>query len=132
MIGRAVAVGYVGTVAGLAAYGFATGSTEMILLAAAIALPSSVAGMIGFYVAVGLLAQVPGANPDSASGSGSCSAEGVCTSSSTGGAATWWLFTSDVLGVAALTAAAIANVWLAHRLWSMLRRGAKVDEQESV
>ena len=105
----------------LAAYGFATGSTETIVLAGALTLPCSVPAAIGFYLAVGLLALVPGANPDTAGGSGSCSAEGVCTSSSTGGAATWWLFTSDVLGVAALTAAAIVNVLLVSRAWTGLR-----------
>ena len=112
MIGRVVAVGYVAAVVSVAAVGFATGSTEKILLAGALALPSSVAGVIGFYLAVGLLAQVPGANPGSSSGSGSCSSGGVCTSTSNGGAAPWWLFTSDVIGVAALTAAAIVNVWM--------------------
>jgi hypothetical protein len=109
-------------VTGFAAYGFATGSSEKILLAGALALPSSVAAGIAFYLAVGLLALVPGANPSGSSGSGSCSADGVCTSFSTGGAAAWWLTASDVLGVVALAAAAIANVWLAGEVWRDINR----------
>ena len=63
---------YVLVVAVLAAWGFVTGSTALILAATALALPAGVVAIVGYYVLYGLLGVVPGANPDSASGS-SCS-----------------------------------------------------------
>lgn len=109
MIGRAVAAAYVLTVAALAAVGFVTESTAPILVAGVLSLPTSVPAVIAFYVVYGLLAQVPGANPDSSSGS------------SSGDLATWFAVTTDVVGVLALTAAAVVNVVVVARL---LRRRA--------
>lgn len=112
MIGRVLAAAYVLSVAPLATVGFATGSPAPILVAALLCLPTSVPAGIGFYVVVGLLGQLPGANPDSSSGSTACSPDGICTSTSTGDAATWFLVSSDVLGVTALVAAAVLNLLL--------------------
>ncbi|WP_243056275.1 hypothetical protein [Nocardioides sp. SR21] len=126
MTGRAVAASYVGTVAAVAGWGFATDTTAPILLAAALALPSSVPGMIGFYVAYGLLALVPGANPSSSSGSASCSPSGECVSSTTGGLAPWFAVTTDVVGVLAMAGAALLNVLV---LRSLLRARASGRER---
>jgi hypothetical protein len=112
MTGRPVAAAYVATVAALAGAGFAHESTAAILLATALAFPSGVAGLVAFYLAYGLLALVPGASPDTSSGSASCTADGVCTTSTTGDVASWFPFATDAIGVFALTAAAIANVLL--------------------
>ena len=120
--GRLAAAAYVAAVAGLATLGFAADSTAAILLAAALTLPVGVPAVVGYYVAYGLLALVPGANPSASSGSASCTADGLCTSSTTGDAATWFLVTADVLGVVALTAAAVANVLLARFALTRLRR----------
>lgn len=110
--GRVAVLAYVGTVAAIAAVGFSTDSTGAILLAGLLALPTSVPAAIAYYVGYGLLAQLPGANPDSASGSMSCSAAGQCQDSSTGGLATWFAFTADVVGIAALVVSAALNVVL--------------------
>jgi hypothetical protein len=101
---------YVLTVAVVSTFGFTTESTAAILLAAFLALPSSVPAVIGYYIAYGLLAQIPGANPSSSTGSGSCSADGDCQTSTTGDAALWFTITTDVVGVLALTGAALLNV----------------------
>ncbi len=68
---------YVLTVGAIATYGFAADSTAAILTAAALALPTSIVAVPGFYLAYGLLALVPGANPSSSSGSGGCTPGGV-------------------------------------------------------
>ena len=112
MTGRLVAAAYVATVAALAGAGFALASTAAILLAAALTLTSGVAGLAAFYLAYGLLALVPGANPDTSGGSASCTADGVCTTSTTGDLASWFQLATDAIGVFALTAAAIGNVLL--------------------
>ncbi|MGY2700633.1 hypothetical protein [Nocardioides sp. HB32] len=122
MIGRLVAMAYVGAVAGLAGAGFAGDSTVAILSATALALPSGLAGLVAFYAAYGLLALVPGANPDASSGSGSCNAAGACESSSSGDLASWFQITTDAIGVFMLTAAAITNVLVAHWLLTRSRR----------
>jgi hypothetical protein len=108
----AASVAYVLAVAVLATIGFAAGSTATILVASALALPVSLVAVPAYYVAYGLLALIPGANPDSASGSGSCTPAGECTISSTGDPAAWFTATTEVLGVLALVLAAVANVAL--------------------
>ena len=122
MTGRVVAAAYVVVVATIATVGFTTGSTAAILLAAALSLPASVPAMIGFYLVYGLLAQVPGANPDSSSGSMSCTAAGECSGSSSGDLATWFVVATDVVGILALTVAAVLNVLLVRMVW----RGRRV------
>ena len=122
----ALQAAYVLAVALLATYGFAgAGSTAAILTAAALALPTSVVAVPGFYLAYGLLAQVPGANPSSGTSFGGCSPEGDCYEHTTGDLAPWFAVTTDVLGVLALTAAALLNVVL---LRMLARRRGPVDD----
>jgi hypothetical protein len=101
---------YALTVAMLATLGFTTESTSTILLAAFLALPSSAVTVPAYYGVYGLLAQVSGANPSSSTGSASCAPNGNCQSSTTGDAAAWFTLATDVVGIVALTAAALLNV----------------------
>ena len=102
---------YVLTVAAVATVGFVAESTAVILLAALLSLPVSVIALPGYYVAYGLLTLVPGANPSTSSGAGACNANGVdCDWSSTGDPASWFQVATSVLGVIALTCAAMLNV----------------------
>jgi len=105
-------VAYLLAVAGLATWGFAAGSTATILLTVLLALPAGPAALVAYYVAYGLVALVPGANPDANSGSATCSPTGGCQVSTTGDLATWFALSADVIGVLLLTAAAVANVVL--------------------
>lgn len=105
-----VASTYVLTVAAVATQGFTTESTGTILLAAFLALPSSAVAVPAYYAAYGLLALVPGANPSSSTGSASCSSAGDCQTSTSGDLADWFALTTDVVGILALTAAAVLNV----------------------
>jgi hypothetical protein len=116
MIWRIVPVAYVATVAITSTIGFSTGSTAAVLLAGALALPASVPAIVGFYLAYGLLALVPGASPGSSSGSATCTPEGACHESSTGDLAAWFVVTTDVAGILLLTAAAVLNVAFVRRL----------------
>ncbi|HEU5037223.1 MAG TPA: hypothetical protein VFT70_09460 [Nocardioides sp.] len=121
MTGRAVAAAYVATVTGLAALGFAGDSTAVILLAAALTLPSGVPAVVGYYVAYGLLALAPGANPSVSTGT-SCNSIG-CVSSLTGGPAPWFAVTTDLLGVVALAGAALVQVLLVRLVLRGRRKG---------
>ena len=118
---------YTAVVAGLAAAGFITDSPAPILLAAALTLPASIVAVPGYYVVYGLLALIPGANPSSSSGSMSCTADGVCHGSVTGLPATWFLVATGVLGVLALTGAAVLNVVALRMLTIRRRAGAMSD-----
>lgn len=117
---------YVLAVATLATIGFATGSTPAILAAAVLALPSSLVAVPVFYVAYGLLALVPGANPSSSSGTGFCTPGGECEVSTTGDLAGWFVIATDAFGIIALTAAAVTNVVLL-RLLLAARRTASAS-----
>jgi hypothetical protein len=103
---------YLLVVVGLAAWGFVAGSTATILLAVLLALPAGPVALVGYYVAYGVLALVPGANPDTSSGSATCSPSGACQVSTTGDLATWFAVSTDVIAVLLVTAAAVANVVL--------------------
>jgi hypothetical protein len=117
-----VATGYVLAVAAAATVGFVTGSPVPILLAAAATLPASLLSMPLFYLAYGLLALVPGANPSSSSGSGSGTVDGVVTSHTTGDPAAWFTVTTHVAGVLLLAAGAVADVVLVRALAAGRRR----------
>jgi hypothetical protein len=119
---RVVGSAYVLGVAVIAGAGFIADSTPPILIAALLSLPASVIALPGYYAAYGLLALVPGANPDSSSGGGSCTAEGVCTSWTTGDLAPWFLVTTNVLGVLAFTLAALLNLLAVRLLMARPRR----------
>lgn len=112
-------------VAVVAAVGFFGDSTPTILLAAVLSLPASVIAIPGYYLTYGLLALVPGANPSESSGSGSCTGGGDCSVSTTGDLADWFQVTTDVVGVLALTCAALLNV-LTLRILTTRRRSARV------
>lgn len=124
-----MAFAYVMAVATVATLGFTEGSTLMILIAALVTLPSSVIAVLAYYVAFGLLAQVPGANPGGSAGSGSCSANGICRGSTTGDPAAWFTHTTEVIEVLALTAAAVLNVALvvAARVASRRNRAQPIE-----
>jgi hypothetical protein len=124
--GRIVAGAYVATVAITATIGFTTDSTAAILLAVLLTLPSGVPAVVGYYLVYGLLAQVPGANPDSVSGYESCTADGECHGSTTGELVTWFAVTTDLIGIVALTAAALLDVVLV-RLLLRLRGSASAS-----
>jgi hypothetical protein len=115
---------YVLLVAVLAAVGFLSDSTPPILLAAFLSLPVSVIALPGYYAVYGLLALVPGANPSvSSSSARSCTEDGVCSRSVIGEQAGWFVVTTEVAGVLALTCAALLNV-LALRVLTA-RRGSR-------
>lgn len=101
---------YVLGVTAVATWGFATESTAGILLAVLLALPMGVPALVGYYLVYGLLAQVPGANPDSSSGSSRCSPGGACHESAIGDPAAWFTYSMEAVGVLALLAAAVLNV----------------------
>jgi hypothetical protein len=96
-------------VAVVSTLGFITGSRPAILLAAILTLPGSVVAIPAFYVVYGLMAQIPGANPSTATGSSSCGANGDCQASTTGDVAAWFTLATGFVGILALTAAALAN-----------------------
>ena len=116
---------YALAVAVIATIGFTTGSTFLIVLSALLSLPSCVLAVPGYYVAYGLLALVPGANPSSSSQSGSCTPSGDCLSKTTGDLAVWFNVTSEIIGVLALTAAALLNVAVLRNLTA--RRRARMQ-----
>ena len=109
---RLVAAAYVAVVTGLAAIGAFSDSSWSLAGAALLSLPVSVVATVGYYLAYGLLAKVPGASPDLVSGSASCTAADVCRGTPTGGLAPWFSVTTDLVAVALLAAAAVADVVL--------------------
>lgn len=119
-----ISCAYVLAVAVLATWGFTGESTAVILLAALLALPWSIATVPGYYVAYGLLGLVPGANPSTSTGSSSCSGGGTCRSSSTGDLASWFAVATDTLGILALTLAAVLNVIMLRIVVTAVRRPA--------
>lgn len=112
---------YVLGVAAVSALAFSSGSTPMILIAALFALPSSVVALPAYYVVYGLLALLPGANPASSTGSGSCAPNGDCQVSTTGDAAAWFTFATGAVGIIALTAAALLNAVVLRNLFAARR-----------
>lgn len=127
VVGLTLGSTYIVVVAVTATVGFSTDSTRTILIAAALGLPSSLFAVPAFYAAFGLLALVPGANPSSSSGSGYCTRDGDCEWTSTGDPAAWFLPTTDVLGIVALTGAALLNVVLLTLLIRVARRPGRGD-----
>jgi hypothetical protein len=119
---------YVLVVTVVATCGVVTGSTATIVVAALLALPSSVLAIVGYYLAYGLLALVPGANPSIATGSGSCGVGGACQETSTGDPPFWFTLTTEVGLVIALTAAALLNVVLLRLVLRRRRRSVPVDD----
>lgn len=119
---------YVLIVAATATFGFVRESTPTILLAAALSFPASVIALPGYYLVYGLLAAVTNANPSDASGSTSCTADGDCTGSTSGDPAVWFQVTTELLGILALTCAAVLNAFLLYRIAERRRRARDVEK----
>ena len=116
---------YVVAVALLATVGFIGESPWPIVLAAVLALPASIVALPSYYVVYGVLALIPGANPSSSSGSVTSAADGrILTSVVTGTPAVWFTITTQILGILALSLAAVVNVLLLRAL-AARRRGSK-------
>jgi hypothetical protein len=122
---------YVLGVAGTATTGFLVDSPWPILLAAAASLPASLVAMPLFYVVTGLLGLVPGANPSASSGSGSGPAGSTGTETVSGDAAGWFTVTTAVVGVTALTLAAVADVLVVRRLAARRKAAARPLDQSA-
>lgn len=106
------ALAYVMAVTVLAAAGFASGQALLIGIAALVTLPASIAAVPAIYLAAGLLALVPGANPSHTSSSSYVSPQGAEVVRESGAPAVWYLTSIDVAGVVLLAVAAVANVLL--------------------
>jgi len=116
---------YVAAVASIAAVGFFHDSPWPILLAALLAIPLSVVRVPCYYIGYGLLSFIPGASPSSNTGSGGFAADGhTLPSAGTGMPAAWFTTTTDLIGILALTLAAILNVLLLQALAARRRRSA--------
>ncbi|HTW15644.1 MAG TPA: hypothetical protein VMF51_10970 [Nocardioides sp.] len=113
---RVAECGCVAVVAAVAVLGFTTDSTGLILLAAVLTLPAAGIAVPAYYVAYGVLAQIPGANQSRSSGTATCEPDGTCETSSGDGLASWFAITTDVVGILALTGAAVLNVVLLRKL----------------
>jgi hypothetical protein len=101
---------YVAAVTVMAAVGFVAETPVPILLAALLTLPASLVALPSYYLTYGLLAWITGANSETSSGYGGGSADGSVTWSVVmGGPPAWLTLTSGLLGVLALTAAAVTN-----------------------
>ena len=108
-------VAYVLVILAIAVWGFTSGSsasTAFILLAVLLTVPMGVPVLVGYYMDFALLGLVPGANPDHSSGVTECTAGGTCHGWSTGDPAPWFIDATHVIGILALTAAAVLNVVL--------------------
>jgi hypothetical protein len=113
---------YVVVVGSLAAVGFIGQSPWPILLAALLAVPASLVAVPCYYVVYGLLALLSGANPSSSSGSGTVAPDGSTVSSVTTGApSALFTTTTHVLGILALTVAAILNILIVRTLLTRRR-----------
>lgn len=121
---------YVVAVALIAAVGFNEQSPWPILLAALLAVPSSIVALPLYYLAYGFLALIPGANPSSSSGFATFAPDGsMLTSISTGMPAAWFTITTFILGILALTVAALVNVLLLRALAARSRSKVPVTTQ---
>ena len=117
-------------VALIAALGFTEQSPWPILLAALLAVPTSIVAVPCYYLAYGFLALIPGTKPSSSSGATTFAPDGrMLTSVSTGMPAAWFTITTVVLGILALTVAAFANVLLIRVLAVRRRSSVPVTTQ---
>jgi len=111
----------------IATVGFTEESPWPILLAAVLTLPASIVAVPCYYVAYGILALVPGANPSSSTGYGTQSAPGSkVTSVVTGAPAAWFTVTALVLGILTMTVAALLDVLLFRAFAARRRKTGEV------
>jgi len=109
---------YVAVLALVAAVGFIEQSPWPVVVAALLALPASIVTLPCYHVVYGVLA-----NPSSSTGSSSSDAYGnTLTTVTTGTPAAWFTLATHVLGILALTAAALLNVLLLRALAARRRR----------
>ena len=110
-----VAWSYVAVVAVLAVIGFLRVDATVLTVVVVGTLPASVLAIVAGYVVIGLLGQIPGANPAHASGSGF----GVVTSgahlsqATEHGPAAWFLAAGPVVLTCCFIAAALGTAVLA-------------------
>ena len=104
------AVAYVLTVAVLATSGVVSETPAPLLWAIALTLPTSVVTTVGYYLAYGFLALVPGANPPS------------------GELATWFAVTTGLMAVLQVAVAASVNVVLLRLAVRRMRSRVPVDD----
>ena len=79
-----VALAYLAVVAVPATVGFVLGEAWLVLTAVVLTIPASVVALPAYYLGYGLLALVPGTNPDHSTGSGAVSPDGHVVSVETG------------------------------------------------
>ncbi|MEO9151804.1 MAG: hypothetical protein ABI243_05335 [Lapillicoccus sp.] len=101
---------YVVVVAVIAAVGFVGHTPLPIIGAAVLAAPASAGLVPCYYLAYGLLAQVPGANPATSSGHGTVMPDGTRVDVVDGAQAVWFVVTTQTLGIVTLALAACLNV----------------------
>jgi hypothetical protein len=119
----------VAAVASIAAVGFFNDSPWPVLLAVLLAIPLSFVTVPCYYVVYGLLSFIPEANPSSNTGSEGVAADGhILPSISTAMPAAWFTTTTHLIGILALTVAAIVNVLLLHSLAARPRRKAATTQ----
>jgi hypothetical protein len=121
---------YVATVALLATAGFVVQSPWPILFAALLALPASTVALPAYYMAYGFLALIPGANPSEVTSSSSFAPDGSEVKTITGAPAAWFTVTTPLLGILALTGAAILNVVLLRAVADWRRRTKTVQPRD--
>ena len=110
---------YVLAVGGFSAWGwFVSGTPLPILVAAGLALPTSIAALVAFYLSYGLLSWVfPDSDVNSGGASSSSGAQTTYDFSAT-------MLVADSLGVLLLMAAAVVNVVLLRQLSARRRATA--------
>ena len=123
-----VAIGYVIAVGVVAATGFFASWGAAIALAVVFTLPSIVVFLPAYYLAYGVVALIPGANPSTASGSGTVAADGTVTSVVVGDSPAWFTVLTHLMGTCALVAAALVNVLLWQRVAHYRRKRAEVGD----
>lgn len=107
-----IAWSYVALVAVLAAVGFVRVDSSVLTVVVVGTLPASVVAIVTGYVVIGLLGQIPGANPVHASGFGVVTSGARLTQAEQGPAA-WFLAAGPVVLTCCFIAAALANALLA-------------------
>lgn len=122
-----IAWSYVALVAVLAAIGFLRMDGALLTVVVVGTLPASVVAIVAGYVVIGLLGQIPGANPAHASGSGfGVVTSGARLTQAEQGPAAWFLAAGPVVLTCCFIAAALANALLAQaavRWWRARQPG---------
>ncbi|HET8561436.1 MAG TPA: hypothetical protein VFL69_13015 [Marmoricola sp.] len=116
---------YVAGVAVLATVGFTTWDATLLTVVVLGTLPASILTIAASYAVLGLLGQVPGANPDHASGSGFAvlsTTEHLRVNAEQGVPAAWFLAVGPVVITTFLVSAAVLNALLVQASLTWWRR----------